>query len=65
MPRYARKELPAGFALREFADKTFQAYRLADPKQESPRYTRRIQAVDWCLLKLGEESVQRARGVSG
>lgn len=57
MPRYERKRLPAGFALREFPDGKFQAYRIDDPSQESPKYTRRINAVDWCWLQLGHTAV--------
>lgn len=59
MPRYPRKELPAGFALREFPDHTYQAYRLADPSQASPRYTRRLKAVEWCWLLLGAEAARK------
>lgn len=65
MPRYPRAELPTGFALREFPpdathDKvTWQAYRQSDPRQESPRYSRRIQAVEWCWILLGKESAAR------
>jgi hypothetical protein len=55
MPLHPRKKLPAGFALREFSDGTYQAYRESDPSQASPRYTRRLQAVNWCWLLLGEE----------
>ena len=57
MPRYPRKDPPAGFALREFPNtRQWQAYRLANPKQESPRYSRRLQAVNWCWLQLGHEA---------
>ncbi len=56
MPRYPRKELPAGFALREFADGMYQAYRENDPAQESPRYTRRLQAVNWCWMRIAAEA---------
>lgn len=79
MPRFPRKELPAGFALREFppdvatADsddgsepeypqRTYQAFRQNDPTQESPRYTRRLKAVEWCWMKLGEEADAAQRG---
>lgn len=61
MPRYPRKELPAGFALREFPDHTYQAYRERDPSQESPRYTRRLKAVEWCWLTLGQEAAAKER----
>lgn len=66
MPRYERKALPPGFILREFppeqpGDKaTWQAYRERDPEQHSPRYSRRVQAVDWCYALLGKEAAARS-----
>lgn len=56
MSRYAKKELPDGFIIREYADGTFQAYRENEPSVESPRYTRRRKAVDWCLIQIGKET---------
>lgn len=61
MPRYPRKELPAGFALREFSDGTYQAYRESDPTQQSARVTRRLKAVEWCWLVLGQEAAAKDR----
>ena len=60
MARFARRELPPGFVLSQFADGTFQAYRESDPTQASPRYTRRLKAVEWCWLRLGEEAAAAA-----
>jgi len=59
MPRYPRKTLPAGFAVREYPDGTYQAYRLVGASQESPRYTRRIQAVNWCWLLVGHDTQKK------
>ncbi len=56
MSRYPRTEIPAGFALREYAEQPrWQAYRVADPEEHSPRYTRRLKAITWCWLLLARE----------
>ena len=52
MSRYPRKELPPGFAVREFSDHTWQAYRVDNPTVKSPVYSRRLKAVDWCYLQV-------------
>lgn len=58
MPVRTKKELPPGFIVREFPDGTYQAYRESNPAQESPRYTRRLKAVEWCWLLLGQEAAK-------
>jgi hypothetical protein len=66
MPRFARKDEPPGFALRKFlpqrADDVthWQAHRLSDPSDESPLYTRRLKAVDWCWMQIAQQAVQPA-----
>jgi hypothetical protein len=60
MPRFPRAEIPAGFALRELPGHRWQAYRLNDPKQESPTFSRRLQAINWCLLQLGQEAAKKS-----
>ena len=59
MPVRTKKELPPGFIVREFPDGTYQAYRESNPAQESPRYTRRLKAVEWCWLLLGQEAARK------
>lgn len=65
MPRYTRAELPPGFALCEYPPEFdsdvphWQAYRQSDPTHASPRYTRRLKAVEWCYLQLGQEAATR------
>ena len=61
MPRYPRKELPNGFILREFPDGTYQAYRESDSTQESPRYPRRLQAVNWCWMQVAQDAMDSKR----
>lgn len=59
MPRFTRKEIPEGFALREFPGGRFQGYRLNSPNEESLVYTRRLAAVNWCWLRVAEKAAQR------
>jgi hypothetical protein len=58
MPRFEKKEIPAGFALREFPGNKWQAYRIAKPEQQSPIVTRRLIAINWALQQLGQEHAQ-------
>lgn len=58
MARYPQRQLPPGFVLCQFADGTYQAYRESNPAQHSPRYTRRLKAVEWCWLLLGLEAAK-------
>ena len=59
MPIQTRKELPPGFIICEYPDGTYQAQRENEPMQQSPRYTRRLKAVNWCWLQLGQEAARK------
>lgn len=63
MPQYAKRELPPGYTIKEYAAKSaddvphYQAYLEADPEHASPLYTRRRKAIDWCLLDIAARFV--------
>jgi hypothetical protein len=56
MPVHVRAEIPEGFALREFPGGRWQAYSQTTPSKESPIYTRRLKAIQWCLLQIAKEA---------
>jgi hypothetical protein len=56
MPVHVRSEIPEGYALREFPGGRWQAYREDSPDTQSPIYTRRLKAIQWCLLQIAKDA---------
>jgi len=62
MSRYAKKDIPEGWALTEFDNGKWQAYRVSNPDVASPLKTRRILAIDWIIQYLYNEQRKQQAG---